>query len=1172
MSSAVAGTPSNPFAEPAERSRASEAPPQVPDHEVHPRPIGSGSYGRVFLARNVMGRWRAVKVVYRSRFESDRTYERDFEGVRRFEPVSHLHPSQLHVLHVGRNDAAGYFYYVMELADDAAAAFPDLAEAPVPGRNRTSDPGGSVTAPPPIPDLDPNTYVPLTLRQRLDRQGRLPSRDCLETSLALALALAGLHKHGLVHRDIKPSNIVFVNGIPKLADIGLVAVAGARTFVGTDGYLPPEGPGTVAADVFGLGRVMYEMMTGLDRSEFPKLPTGFDGFEDHDGLVELNKVILRAAAEDLGSRYQTAEELHEDLVLVQARKRVLDLRAIARRTKALKVAAWSLGAATVALGVLALLLQTRVARTERRASLILEAERLRLREHRDDWRKKPLDLLGQAGTIRLDSEIRGQAVAVLAGAEVRAKAECRYTAARYLALDPAGRQLLLDGGGEYVPPGRPLTASDFADLPAFAERMKRPSDPVSAHLAGRLSPATRHELASHSGSNPLVPELTATLLEDLKRIVAGDSIFNALRFAGVKLREETREILDRPRGEGSWTELNRMLLEDAYPAELARKRRTCLWDLPTQQCREFVSTHVGPVWFGPNGRPLQFTQVDSGDLVVIDLGSNRTLQTFSVPGMGTSPAPRAAALAVSADGSLCAASMSTDSGGRLALWEVGSGRLLACSDRSCSALAFSPNSDSLAAGGIDGEIGVWSVPEMTLVRALRQDGRAIHCLAFQEELGQATEPAHLRRWLLAAGDAGGVINLYEVSTGRTRRSFSGSHFAVYSLAFSPDGMTLASGGHSAIRFWEIATGRAKAVLGLDRAMTLAFAPDGQALAVGVTSTDGGHATSRVVEVAEGPGVRSLTGLSAPCAKIAFSSDGSRLAVLAHNWELAVWSTATQRLERLLVATPGRYADNAALAFSPDGREIAFATFGIACVWDCGSGRLTLSRSHLPGGWAQQLAYDTAGRLLLLQWDRPASETSGICCVRDLRAQDPLACIAQFRPCRRILCSALSRDGRWAVVCTAGERPEATAHMLEVFDALSGRLMWKLPTKKAASSDSFALDPVGKFLAYEDSETSRMRFYTIPDGKDAGEYPTFVKALSKERQWLATATARETGFELRQLRLPQWSLVLGLDVERTAEVFSADDRYLAWGTTGGTVYLCDLEQTIRDLEAQGLGWR
>src|SRR5437870_12736635 len=86
----------------------SRVPPAIPDHQLL-RCIGRGSYGEVWLARNVMGTYRAVKIVYRKSFDNDRPYEREFDGIHEFEPLSRSHDGLVDILHVGLNDEAGYF-------------------------------------------------------------------------------------------------------------------------------------------------------------------------------------------------------------------------------------------------------------------------------------------------------------------------------------------------------------------------------------------------------------------------------------------------------------------------------------------------------------------------------------------------------------------------------------------------------------------------------------------------------------------------------------------------------------------------------------------------------------------------------------------------------------------------------------------------------------------------------------------------------------------------------------------------------------------------------------------------------------------------------------------------------------------------------------------------------
>src|SRR6185295_14442072 len=91
-------------------SSATVIPPVIPEYELR-RIIGKGSYGQVWLARSATGALRALKIVYRASFENERPYEREFAGIKKFEPLSQSRETQVAIFHVGRNDSAGFFYY-----------------------------------------------------------------------------------------------------------------------------------------------------------------------------------------------------------------------------------------------------------------------------------------------------------------------------------------------------------------------------------------------------------------------------------------------------------------------------------------------------------------------------------------------------------------------------------------------------------------------------------------------------------------------------------------------------------------------------------------------------------------------------------------------------------------------------------------------------------------------------------------------------------------------------------------------------------------------------------------------------------------------------------------------------------------------------------------------------
>lgn len=192
-----------------------------------------------------------------------------------------------------------------------------------------------------------------TLRKRIS-SNKLSFDETLEISIEIASALQAAHSAGIIHRDIKPDNIMLRHdGYVKVLDFGLAKLTEksnerlssqpeAMTLVntepglvvGTVSYMSPEQARGLAvdtrSDIWSLGVVMYQMLTGREPFEAPTATDQIVSILERqppplqlytEGVpAEIERVVLRALEKDRGDRYQTIEEMLMELR--QARRRL----------------------------------------------------------------------------------------------------------------------------------------------------------------------------------------------------------------------------------------------------------------------------------------------------------------------------------------------------------------------------------------------------------------------------------------------------------------------------------------------------------------------------------------------------------------------------------------------------------------------------------------------------------------------------------------------------------------------------------------------------------------------------------------------------------------------------------------------------------------------------------
>ncbi len=372
--------------------------------ELHEE-IGRGGMGVVYRARQQkLDRTVAVKVLLRAQFagaEERERFHREAQAAARLK-----HPGIVSVLDVGEDE--GLPWFSMEF---------------IAGKNL----------------------------EQLVREHPMEAREAARCVERVATALQHAHERGVLHRDLKPSNILLdADGEPRITDFGIARIATGGTTtsrraaseltrtgqsLGSPGYAAPEqvlhGRADERTDVYGLGALLYHLLTGRPPFQGPTLDAILVQLRDNDPLSprrlnptvprDLETICLKCLCKQPEGRYGTARDAADDL------SRFLDGKPIAARPLGALGKSWRWARRYPALASMialtALLVLTLIVgslafarhqqQLEKRTSLVSEARSLRQRRVAGS-RTGALHALREAWAIAPSDDIRNETIACLA--------------------------------------------------------------------------------------------------------------------------------------------------------------------------------------------------------------------------------------------------------------------------------------------------------------------------------------------------------------------------------------------------------------------------------------------------------------------------------------------------------------------------------------------------------------------------------------------------------------------------------------------------------------------------------------------------------------------------------------------------------------------------------------
>lgn len=783
-------------------------------------------------------------------------------------------------------------------------------------------------------------------RRIANRESPLTRRQAVELLVKIARAVHHAHQRGILHRDIKPGNILLdAKGEPLLTDFGLAKLVErdgllTRTIamLGTPSYMSPEQAQgeskhlTTAVDVYGLGAVLYELLTGRPpfaggttletvrqvlESE-PIRPSILKPGTDRD----LEIICLKCLEKTPSRRYDSAEALAQDLERWWRHEPIL-ARPVTTRERLVK---WTqrnpkVAALTVLLHMVFIVGLAGILIVSAR---LASANRGKDRAHRQlakamrnfEWQR--MEDLVTAGR-------RDGALAYL-GDFLRQDPLDQIAATRVFAM--------MNGGNFGLPSNSPFqheAAVNSLCMSADGQRVLTASDDGMARVwdvrLGRVLTVLAHSGKVTRAEFAADERLILTSCPD-----GSHQLWDAV---------DSKVVLEFPRAPGSrvlpaWSrDRTRVALPDSERSlrvwELARRR-------PLGNSLA-VPARVSLAAFGRSADLLAIGSVD-GNVRLWTVESSRPMaQSVHVEGE-----PKR--LEFSPDGETLAVAARSS----MTLWDTHSWqrraefRTLA---NEVFAMAISPDGSTLVGAGYGESVRFWEMASgKAVIQAIPLE-QPFSCLRFSPDSKK-----------LATGSHSGVVRLWDARTGAALSKPFEHDGPVTDIAFTPDGRLLLTGSQDGTtQVWEVQRGHSSSALAVNHLSdaTACGARNGRCL-VGTA-----HGSVQLYELSTGRPMGPAMQQTGAVQLVEVSPDGQRLATLTSNGPVRIWNPATHEHTDLPLENRGRVQ---AMAFAPDNRRLAI-TFDDTLVqlWDAET-RLPAGPAMRHGGVVHQMSFrGDSGKLL-----------------------------------------------------------------------------------------------------------------------------------------------------------------------------------------------------------------